>query len=130
MHPHNSDQLLAFYEEQVLPALYQRLDRAFPELEWNWTGDGWKGVKKTDAGVFARYDQTAIVSNHPWGFVTRSGTATSWLAYINGGTIPTGAALANAVRRLADLAGVDCAWQPSAGTYEPSATIYKPHFAH
>mgnify|MGYP006969399763 FL=1 len=91
MHPYNSDQLLAFYEERVLPALYQRLDRAFPELEWNWTGDGWKGVKKTEGGAYNRYDHTAIVCNHPWGFVTRAGTATSWLAYINGGVMPQGA---------------------------------------
>ena len=77
MHPHNTDQLLAFYEQRVLPALFQRLDRAFPELEWNWTGDGWKGVKKTDGGIYNRHDQTAVVCNHPWGFVTRAG---SWLS--------------------------------------------------
>lgn len=127
MHPHNSDQLLAFYEERVLPALYQRLDRAFPELEWNWTGQGWKGVKRTDGGVYNRYDQTAIVCNHPWGFVTRSGTATSWLAYVNGGQMPRGVSLADAVRRLADLAGVDYTWQPAAGAYEAAEPTRQPH---
>ena len=128
MHPHNSDQLLAFYEQRVLPALYQRLDRAFPELEWNWTGNGWKGVKRTDGGAYSRYDHTAVVCNHPWGFVTRSGTATSWLAYVNGGIMPQGAALADAVRRLADLAGVDYSWQPATGAYEAASPTYKPHF--
>ncbi len=125
MHPHNSDQLLAFYEERVLPALYQRLDRAFPELEWNWTGSGWKGIKKTDGGIYHRYDQTAIVCNHPWGFVTRSGTATSWLAYIHGGMMPQGVALAGAVRRLAELAGVGHEWQPAIGSFQPSAQSWE-----
>ncbi|MCA9268383.1 MAG: DUF2934 domain-containing protein [Planctomycetales bacterium] len=117
MHPHNTDQLLAFYEQRVLPALFQRLDRAFPELEWNWTGDGWKGVKKTDGGIYNRHDQTAVVCNHPWGFVTRAGVATSWLAYVNGGATPQGVLLAAAVRRLADLAGVEYQWQPTSGSY-------------
>lgn len=118
MHPHNADELLSFYESRVLPALYERLDRAFPELELVWTGDGWKGVKKTDGGVWNRAEQTAIVANHPWGFVTRSGAATSWLAYVSGGVMPNGVALAAAIRKLADLAGVACNWQPARGSFE------------
>lgn len=122
MHPHNPDELLAFYEERILPALYRQLDRAFPELEWTWTGEGWKGVKKTEQGVWNRFDQTAIVCNHPWGFVTRAGTATSWLAYINGGLTPTGARLAACIRKLADLAGIECSWQPTLGSYRSLAS--------
>jgi hypothetical protein len=138
MHPHNPEELLAFYEERVLPVLYQRLDRAFPELQWAWTGDGWKGVKRTDAGAYARSDETAIVCNHPWGYVTRSGKATSWLAYIHGGAMPQGPALASAIRRLADLAGVEYRWAPALGSYEAVASrrenvdpfVYQPEFLY
>jgi hypothetical protein len=42
----------------------------------------------------------------------------SWLAYVCAGVIPQGVALAAAVRKLADLAGVACNWQPARGSFE------------
>jgi len=104
-----SKTLVDFYERDVLPVLFERLDRAFPELQWSPAGSGWVGARH-DAQTRSSTSTDRIfnlVCHQPWGFVSRDGTVTSWLAYVNNGTEPTGAEFADAVLRLAHLAGVD-----------------------
>ena len=38
--------LVDFYEERVLPALFDRLDVAFPEFGWKQTSRGWVATNR------------------------------------------------------------------------------------
>jgi len=97
-----------FYEQEVLPALFERLDSAFPEFGWTRKGRGWTatkrvpGVGKTDGARPGR-----VVCNEPFGFLVHGGDATSWTAYVSEGVSPQGRDFMEAVRKLADLAGVN-----------------------
>jgi len=101
-----SSDLVDFYERRVLPNLFERLDQAFPEINWTRTQNGWLGEQldeRTNRGGTAR----RLVCNQPWGFTAQDGVSASWLTYANGGSNPTGEQLVRAVRKLADLAGVE-----------------------
>ena len=97
-----------FYEREVLPALFDRLDQAFPEFGWERDrSGGWKATKQAP-GVEARKDR--VVCHKPFGFYVHGGEATTWLSYVNGGTgspNPRGRDFVESVRKLAGLAGVD-----------------------
>jgi len=98
--------LLDFYEEDVLPALFDQLDRAFPEFKWTRVDSGWDASRNpfSDRRPTIR---GRIVCRQPWGFVGDEGASVSWLAYANGGRPPVEYEIVSAVRKLADLAGVD-----------------------
>ncbi len=98
--------ILDFYERRVLPALFERLDRAFPELQWTRDGDGWQGLAPAKAnGVAASC--LRLQCKHPWGFVDSTGNAVSWLTHAQGGQPPTPERLVETIRHLAQRAGVD-----------------------
>ncbi len=108
----DGSRLSDYCEQYVLPALYERLDRAFPEFGWKRTATGWEGTLPSQpAQVQLDRSTTQTVKQsvscyQPWGFVTQSGEAQSWLAYVNGGTEPFEASLVTAIRELARVAGV------------------------
>lgn len=93
-------------DEEVLPALFQRLDQAFPEFGWEPTKDGWVATNRetTKRLLDARPDR--VVCHRPHGFLVHGGAATAWTAYVNGGQPPRGDAFVQVVRRLCELAGV------------------------
>ncbi|REK21705.1 MAG: DUF2934 domain-containing protein [Planctomycetota bacterium] len=92
-----------YCERSVLPALYDRLDVAFPEFGWKRNATGWVGSLATGA----RQPDQVVFCRQPWGFVTQTGEPQSWLAYANGGGEPMDEAFVQTVRKLARLAGVD-----------------------
>lgn len=95
-----------FLDERVLPVLFDRLDAAFPEFGWRPTRDGWRATRRVDSLPNApRPDR--VVCNRPCGFLVHGDGPTSWTAYVNGGTPPSGVDFVAAVRKLAGLAGVD-----------------------
>ena len=99
---------VAFYEEQVLPAVFAQLDKVFAELKPKRTTRGWTATNReeTKARFGARADR--VVCNRPGGFLVHGGGSVSWLAYLKGGTAtPTGVDFVDAVKDLAQLAGVD-----------------------
>jgi replicative DNA helicase len=93
--------------EEVQEALFHHLPDAFPDFGWVRGGRGWTAT----AGDFTRTKFGArpdrVVCHIPSGFLVHGGTSQSWLAYVNGGTAPRGAAFFDALRRLAVLAGAD-----------------------
>ena len=96
-----------FYELEVLPAAFDSLDRVFPELALKRTGNGWTATSReaTKPPPFnARPDR--VVCNKPGGFLVHGGEPVSWLEYLTGRK-PTGADFVQAVKDLADRAGVD-----------------------
>ena len=95
-----------FYETAVLPAVFDRLDQVFPELGFARKGKGWTATNEdtTKAHWGARPDR--VICNQPGGFWIHGAGRVSWLEYLTG-TNPSGADFVSAVRKLADLAGVD-----------------------
>ena len=94
--------LYTFYEEQVLPTLFEQLDRVFPEFRWNRTTAGWTAQRIHENG--STHLSQSIVCQHNWGFVDQTGTTTSWLAYASAGLADRG--FVGALRHLASLAGI------------------------
>ena len=78
--------LSQWFEEDLLPAVFDRLPSAFPEFGWVKDGaNGWKATK--DAGLGCRPDR--VVCHLPFGFkVHGEDGGRTWLAYVNGGTFP------------------------------------------
>lgn len=113
-----------FYEEQVLPEVFSRLDAVFPELGLKRKDRGWEATNKetTKARFGAR--AARVVCNRPGGFLVHGGDAVSWLAYLKGGTsAPKGADFVEAVKDLARAAGVDCSPLERELTPEESANL-------
>ncbi|NDC79196.1 MAG: hypothetical protein EBZ67_15195 [Chitinophagia bacterium] len=113
-----------FYEEQVLPEVFSRLDTVFPELGLKRKGKGWTATnyEETKARFGARADR--VVCNRPGGFLVYGGDAVSWLAYLKGGTTtPRGVDFVEAVKDLARAAGVDCSPLERELTPEESAAF-------
>lgn len=111
-----------FYEREVLPALFARLDTAFPEFGWKRDRQGWTATKKVSS-VDARADR--VVCHKPFGFYVHGGEATTWLSYVHEGSRPQGRDFVAAVRKLAMLAGVDASPLDLALSSEVRATWEK-----
>ena len=97
-----------FLDQAVLPVLFERLDWAFPEFGWTRKGNGWQATNREHTKTLPgepRPDR--VVCLRPFGFYTYGGGPTPWAAYVAGGTVPRGADFVEAVRKLAELAGVD-----------------------
>lgn len=105
----NGHRLHEFYVQQVLPQLFEHLDRAFPEFSWTRTAIGWKGTRRTENGRLDRVPYQVISCNQPWGFVTADGTTISWLSYANGGSNPNEQEFVRSVYELARRADVPVA---------------------
>ena len=95
-----------FLDQVVLPALFNRLDTAFPEFGWKRGGSGWTATNRDYTKKITRARAERVVCNRPFGFLVHGGEATSWLSYINDGVNPTGPAFLQKVKELAALAGV------------------------
>lgn len=99
-----------FLDEVVLPALFERLDQAFPDFGWRRTAVGWTATNRDHTkGLPGAPRPERVVCNRPMGFLVQGHGATSWTAYVAGGAQPTGRDFVEAVRTLAGLAGVDAA---------------------
>lgn len=97
-----------FLNEVVYPALFERLDEAFPAFGWRRSARGWTATnRETTKTLPGEPRPERVVCNQPFGFLVHGGRPTSWTAYVNGGTTPTGRDFVEVVRTLADLAGVD-----------------------
>ena len=93
-----------FYEQRVLPALFERLSQAFPEFTWTRTACGWTAVQVHENG--STFISRSIICHQNWGFVDQNGIATSWLEYASRGHDSGGVDFLNAVRPLVQLAGI------------------------
>ncbi|MDH3717562.1 MAG: DUF2934 domain-containing protein [Planctomycetota bacterium] len=96
-----------FYERQVLPVLFERLDRAFPEFQWTRKSNGWTGVLPAGTNGVHAVEGRTVRCRQPWGFTDVSGRTISWLAYVSGEKIGGRGDLTSAVRELARRASVD-----------------------
>jgi 5S rRNA maturation endonuclease (ribonuclease M5) len=101
--------ILSFYTDEMLPALADRLDTAFPEFGWKPDRDGWIATnqERTHRILGVRADRVVAHGQAPQGFLVHGVGPTLWTAYVNGGSPPRGQAFVDAVKDLAERAGVD-----------------------
>jgi hypothetical protein len=98
-----------FYDQEVLPALFERLDRAFPEFGWTWNGRCWISAQRDleraqgAADLLGTGELTCSSAPH---FQTSSGETITWLAYLNGGFEPNDLQREQTIRMVAELAGI------------------------
>jgi hypothetical protein len=98
-----------FLEHSVYPALFDRLDLAFPEYRFRRKGNRWEASTADATRSLPgspRPDRVNCYVNRPWGLVIQGGGFVRLLDLVNGGTKPSGPDFAAAVCKLADLAGI------------------------
>ena len=102
--------LSAYLEEKVYPALYDRLDSAFPEFSFRSSGD-----KKVATNFPAdlpytvehhKADRLVCYAGRPWQFMIHGHQPMRWLDYVNKGRKPKGADFLAAVKSLCEKADV------------------------
>lgn len=100
---------IEFYEQQVLPTLFDRLDVALPDFGWTRTSRGWKAANRefTKKRFGARPDRVQAYSNRPFGFTVHGHGFIPWTTYFHNDTTPTGKDFVEVVRKLAGLVGAD-----------------------
>jgi DNA primase len=98
-----------FYERQVLPALMDRLDQAFPEFGWRRDARGWvaTSAEYTRSTLGARPDRVVCHGDAPRGFLIHGQGAVLWTTYLNDGQPARGRDFIGMVRTLAARAGID-----------------------
>jgi len=99
--------LLRFYQQEVLPNLFRRLDRAFPELRLAPVETGWVGTIESCSAGFGGPSPLRIVCHTSWGFLTPAGEMISWASYVRGRDSLAPEDILPAFRQLAEAAGVD-----------------------
>lgn len=102
------DNLGEFLDEAIYPALFARLDHAFPEYGFERRGRGWCATTDATRQLpnAPRAARVYCYENRPHGLVVQGGDFVRFLDLVNGGRKPVGAEFPDAVRKLADLAGV------------------------
>lgn len=109
------DGVYAYYLEQVVPAVFERLPQVFPEFGWRPDARGWFATDQ--AFLHARFGINArrVVAHRladgkpPEGFLVHGGYSMLWTEYVNGGTVPKQAEFARVAREIAERAVVDTA---------------------
>ena len=105
----HSEDLTSLLDVTVYPALWDRLDSAFPEFGWSRKGRLWEATNKDDTRTLQgspRPDRVEAYENTPWGFIIQGGDFVRWLSYVSGNSSPRGQSFIDAVRTLCDKAGV------------------------
>src|SRR4051794_7675074 len=79
--------ILDFYTDEVLPALADQLDLAFPEFGWKRDGAGWTASNEetTHRLLGVRAERVIAHGRAPQGFFVHGVGPTLWTAYLNGG---------------------------------------------
>lgn len=104
------DDLSHLLDEQVYPALFKRLDSAFPEFGFEdrggkWIASNWPAHFPEPAND-KRPDRLVVYADRPWWIKVHGHDGVRLLDYVNHGRKPTGPDFVAAVRKLAELAGV------------------------
>ncbi len=97
-----------FLDREVYPALFVRLDAAFPDYGFQRRGNHWEATAEATRSLPGepRPDRVCCYENRPWGLVIQGGDFVRFLDLVNGGAKPSGSDFPDAVRKLAGLAGV------------------------
>ncbi len=123
------DNVAEFYQHEVLPALIDALDVAFPEFHWRRTDSGWVADNQHNYVRAGGRPHELVTCCEAEGFSVSGRPEMTWLAYVNGGRTPRGAEYVAAVRHLAELAGVDASSLQSFETTTFSSSHHRERFS-
>lgn len=96
-------------ERELFPAVFASLPAVFPEFGWKKTSKGWSSTRRVSLVGDVRPDR--VVCNKPGGVLIHGDglEPISWTALVlNQTEPPKGAEFFEALRKLGELAGVDC----------------------
>ncbi len=104
---HDLDSYLA---NEVYPLLFNRLDIAFPDFQWEKRGDHWVARRwPSDFPLeveHRRPDRLVVYRDRPYWITAHGHGGVRLLDLINGGRRPSGAEFSAALLRICELAGV------------------------
>lgn len=115
---------VAFFEEQVAPVVFERLDELFPEFGFTRDQHGWRATNNETTRAFFGARADRVVCHQIGGFYVHGQGPVPWLSHIESGAMPRGRDYVDAVRRLAQAAGIDTTapvTNPSTSTNSPSS---------
>jgi DNA primase len=124
----------AYYLEQVVPVVFERLPQVFPEFGWRPDARGWFATDQqflhARFGVNARRVVAHVRADRklPEGFLVHGGYSMLWTEYVNGGTVPKDAEFARVVREIAERAGVDTAPLEHPRPRDPRSELFEQFF--
>src|SRR6266542_2359919 len=95
-----------FLDHGVYPALFDRLDAAFPEFGWVRRGGGWVATSWPPSFPYAVQhedpDRVIVYADRPWWIKVHGHHGVRFLDLVNGGRRPSGPDFLAAVRDLAE----------------------------
>lgn len=99
-------------EGVLLPALFERLDTAFPEFGWVRDSRGWRATNEQTCKSTTGASQRRVVCHRPVGFYAHGAGNTTWFQYLTGERSPRGEAFTDALKELCARAGVTYTARP------------------
>lgn len=92
--------------DDVFRAVFEQLDRAFPEFGWIRTRRGWRATHEgfTHEAFAARAERVVCLQER--GFLIHGGESRHWLAFLNGGSFPSGGRWKECMSELASRVGL------------------------
>lgn len=107
----------------LYPALFECLDRAFPEFGWVQDSKGWKATNDQATKHSLGASKRRTICHRPMGFYAHGAGFKTWIEYVSGERSPRGEAFIRAVEDLCSRAGVPFSTRPI--TAEEAAEIEK-----
>jgi len=105
--PGSIDELL---KHEVYPALFNRLNTAFPEFGWRRTGNSWTATVWPQEFPHRMGHENptrpVVYQDRPWRISIQGHFGVRFLAYVNGGQIPSPTEYIPAARTIFEKAGV------------------------
>lgn len=98
---------VAFFEQQVAPIVFERLDELFPEFGFTRDQHGWRATNNETTRAFFGARAERVVCHQSGGFYIHGQGPIPWLSHLESGQMPRGRDYVDAVRRLAQAAGID-----------------------
>lgn len=105
----------------LYPALFERLDTAFPEFGWVRTKSGWKATNTEYCKSLVGAGAHRVVCHRPYGFYAFGGAAQSWIEWQANSPNPRGHEFKQAVEELGKRAGIAICFDSSPEQQEEAA---------
>lgn len=128
------DGVYTYWEEHVVPAVFERLPQVFPEFGWRPDTRGWFATDQQFLHARFGINARRVVAHRladgkpPQGFLVHGGYSMLWTEYAKDGTVPKHAEFARVVREIAERAGVDTSPLDQPRPRDPRSELFERFF--